>query len=62
MTGSRLSRIVVRRAGAPGAAAVPKPGRCVEDRRSLRTRAVDVSWRLRGADLTRREPELAART
>jgi hypothetical protein len=43
---SRLSRIVVRRANAPGTTLGPAPARCVEDRRRDRSgRAADVVWR-----------------
>lgn len=42
---SRLSRIVVRRPGAPGTAFGPAPARCAEDRRDRTARAADVVWR-----------------
>jgi hypothetical protein len=44
---TRLSRIVVRRANAPGTTLDPAPARCTEGRRRDRTaRAADVVWRL----------------
>jgi hypothetical protein len=47
MPRTRLSRIVVRRANAPGTALDPAPARCVGEgrRRDPSTRAADVVWR-----------------
>ena len=56
---SRLSRIVVRRAGAPVTAFGPAPGRCAADPAD-RERA-DVVWRVRSAAKAPvAEPALAA--
>jgi hypothetical protein len=54
---SRISRIVVRRPGAPGTAFGPAPARCAEDRRDRTARAADVVWRIPRAAERRAETD-----